>query len=179
MQRFLLPDSPCPTPSNPRLVNVVCLRHAVANVPPKLKAFLQRWIVNTLAVLVASYVVSGGIHYQRPIDLWVASLVLGLLNAFLRPWLMILSLPLLVFTLGLFTLVINALLLQLVGWLLEPRFRVDSFGDAFWGAVVITVVSLLLNLLTGAGETRFSVRRGRIRRPKNKRDEGDGPVIDV
>jgi putative membrane protein len=139
---------------------------------------LQRWIVNTLAVLVASLVV-GGISYARPLDLLLASLVLGLLNAFVRPLLLLLSLPLLVVTLGLFTLVINALLLYLVGWLLHPNFRVDSFGSAFWGALIITFVSFLLNRLTGTAKLRFTVRRGRSRPPSNPAGPDDGPVIDV
>jgi putative membrane protein len=139
---------------------------------------LQRWIVNTLAVLVASFVV-GGISYARPQDLLVASLVLGLLNAFVRPLLLLLSLPLLVVTLGLFTLVINALLLYLVGCLLHPHFRVDSFGAAFWGALSITLVSFLLNRLTGTAKLRFTVRRGRSRPPSTPAGPDDGPVIDV
>ncbi len=145
----------------------------------KLKEFFQRWIINTVAVLVASYVVSSGIHYEKPLDLVVASLVLGLLNAFLRPLLMVLSLSLVIFTLGLFTFVINAVLLWCVGWLLQPNFRVDSFSDAFLGALVITLVSVVLNILTGTGNTRVQVRRNKHRPPADKPDGGGGPVIDV
>ena len=75
-----------------------------------MKKFLQSWAINTLAVLVAVYMVPG-IHFKDD-SLWtpfVTSLVLGILNAFIRPVLMFLALPLLIFTLGLFTLVINAL----------------------------------------------------------------------
>src|SRR6266567_4431850 len=98
------------------------------------KKFIQSWLINTLAVLVAVYVVKG-IHYEQPLDLFVASLLLGILNAVLRPILLILALPLLLFTLGLFMLVINALLLYFVGFVLHPHFYVDSFGAAFWGAL--------------------------------------------
>ena len=144
--------------------------------PDKLKSFIQRWVISTVAVLVATYVVPG-IKFDRPQDLLVATLVLGLLNSFLRPLLMLLSLPLLIFTLGLFTLVINALLLLLVHALLGDRFKVEGFWSAFWGALVISVVSLLLNSLTGSGDARVSVRRGK---PPDKRDDDKGgPVIDV
>jgi putative membrane protein len=145
--------------------------------PEKLKAFIQRWIVSTVAVLVATYVVRG-IHYERWQDLLVATLVLGLLNSFLRPLLVLLSLPLLVFTLGLFTIVINAVLLLLVSALLGgDHFRVDGFWSAFWGALVISIVSLLLNSITGTGDARVSVRRGKP--PAKKDDDKGGPVIDV
>ena len=68
---------------------------------PSLKIFLQRWLVNTVAVLVAAHLVRG-ISYESFTGLLIASLVLGVLNAFLRPLLLLLSLPLLFFSLGLF-----------------------------------------------------------------------------
>ncbi len=142
----------------------------------KLKVFIQRWVISTLAVLVATYVVPG-IKFDRWQDLLVATLVLGLLNTFVRPILMLLSLPLLIFTLGLFTLVINALLLLLVDALLRPRFSVENFWFAILGALVISVVSLLLNSVTGSGSARVSVRR--TKPPATRDDDKDGPVIDV
>jgi putative membrane protein len=144
------------------------------------KRFFQRWVINTLAVLVAVYIVDG-IDYQKWPDLLVASLLLGVLNTFLRPLLMLLSLPLLLFTLGLFMLVINALTLLLVGWLLSPRFTVDGFWSAFWGALIISVVGLVLNIMTGAGNAKMEFRRGRRgQRPSPEdRGGGGGPVIDV
>jgi len=141
------------------------------------KRFLQSWAINTAAVLVAVYLVPG-IRFKDN-SLWtpfVTSLVLGILNAFIRPVLMFLALPLLIFTLGLFTLVINALLLYFVSFLLNRYFEVDSFGAAFLGALVISIVSMLLNLLTGG--TRARVRVERRRRPPDS-DDGGGPVIDV
>ena len=72
-----------------------------------------------------------GIHYEKPLDLVVASLLLGVFNAVLRPVLMLMALPLLIFTLGLFTLVINAILLYFVGNILRPHFYLDSFATAF------------------------------------------------
>jgi putative membrane protein len=138
------------------------------------KKFLQSWLINTLAVLVAVSLLHG-IHYQKPVDLFAASLVLGILNAVLRPLLFFLTLPLLIFSLGLFTLVINALLLYFVGLLLRPHFYVDGFWDAFWGALIISVVGLILHAVTGTGKAR--VRFEHQRRPPDKND--GGPVIDV
>jgi putative membrane protein len=140
------------------------------------RRFLQSWLINTLAVLMAVYLLKG-IHYQKPLDLIMASLLLGVLNAVLRPILMLLTLPLLIFTLGLFTLVINAFLLYFVGNLLRPEFRVDSFWDAFWGALVISLVSLVLNTLTGTGKARVRIERHRT--PPGGGQGGSGPIIDV
>jgi putative membrane protein len=140
------------------------------------KDFFKRWAITTIAVLVAEFVVPG-IRYDNWIGLIVATLVLGLLNAILRPLLMLLSLPLVIFTLGLFILVINAGLLYVVGQM--KHFHVDTFGAAFWGALIISVVSIILNSLTGTGETRVHVQGGKARRPARKSDDDNGPVIDV
>jgi putative membrane protein len=142
------------------------------------KKFLQSWAINTLAVLVAVSIIRG-IHFTEGSPWWtpfVTSLVLGILNAFIRPILMFFALPLLIFTLGLFTLVINALLLYFVSFLLGRYFEVDSFGAAFKGALVISIVSLLLNLLTGSGRSRVRIEH-RCRPPDS--GGGSGPVIDV
>ena len=142
---------------------------------PEFKKFIQRWLITTLAVLVATETLPG-LHFEGG-NLWapfVTSLVLGILNAFIRPILMVLALPLLIFTLGLFTLVINALLLYLVGQ--TPFFRVDSFGWAFLGALIISIVSVTLNILTRSGNTRVTFRH---RRPSDSDHNGGGPVIDV
>jgi putative membrane protein len=143
---------------------------------PGLKRFIQSWVINTLAVLIAVKIVPG-IHYEKTLDLLAASLLLGILNAFLRPIILLLALPLLVYTLGLFSLVINALLLYFVGFLLRPHFYVDSFGAAFWGALIISVVSVILNVLTGGTGWHVEVRRRP--RPPDSDQGGDGPVIDV
>ncbi len=144
--------------------------------PRKLRRFILSWIINTFAVAVAGCIVPG-IRYEKTMDLLVASFLLGMLNAFLRPILMLLALPLLIFTLGLFILVINALLLYFVGYLMRPHFYVDSFWSAFWGALIISVVSLVLNSLTGFGHSRVEFRRGRP--PSDSDRGGNGPVIDI
>jgi len=143
----------------------------------KLVRFLQSWIINTLAVALAVLILRGHIHYETNLDLVLATLLLGILNVFVRPILMLIALPLLIFTLGLFMLVINALLLYFVGSLLQPHFRVDSFGYAFLGALIISVISVALNVLTG--NARVTVQRRRPPPPDKSDDDGNGPVIDV
>ena len=138
--------------------------------PPAYKSFFRRWLMDTLAVLVASKLVSG-IHCDSFTTLLVASLLLGFFNAFLKPLLWLLSLPLLILTLGLFTLVINAMLLVLVGALVA-NFHVTSFGAAFWGGLVISLVSFGLNSMLGPDPWKNSRKRAS---PKSNQ----GPVIDV
>ncbi len=142
--------------------------------PPRLKRFIQSWIINTFAVLVAVLILPG-IKYDRIIDLFAASLLLGVLNAFVRPILFLVALPLVIFSLGLFWFVINALMLYCVGWLL-PGFHVQSFWWAFGGALIISLVSFPLNLATGTSRTKIQFHHHR--RPPGS-DSGNGPVIDV
>jgi putative membrane protein len=142
---------------------------------PKLKKFIQGWVINTLAVALMAMILHRHVHYDTIAHLLLASLLLGILNSFVKPVIMLLALPLLIFTLGLFLFVINALILYFVGFLLQPYFYVDSFWSAFWGALIISVVSVLLNSLTGTGNARVQVHR--TRRPPDP--GGDGPVIDV
>ena len=113
--------------------------------------FLIRVVVNAVALYVVTLLIAG-VHIV-PIGgslvggALVAALILGVVNAVLRPILVIISLPLEIVTLGLFTLVINALLFWLVGtWHLG--LAVDGFWPAFWGAIVMAVVSWVLSLLT-------------------------------
>jgi putative membrane protein len=140
------------------------------------KEFMQRWIVTTLAVLVAALCVRG-IHYEDVLALLLASLLLGLLNAFIRPLLLLLALPLLFLTLGLLLFFVNAALLYFVGVAVKG-FHVDTFGAAFWGGLVVSLVSLVLNTLTGTGGSRVRVKWGK-RPPSSRPPGGDGPVIDI
>lgn len=151
--------------------------------PQSLVQFLKRWLITTVAVLVATQVVSG-ISYDKghPEALVLATLTLGLLNVFIRPVLLLLSLPLLVFTLGLFTLVINAALLMFVGRIFQ-NFHVADFSSALWASLVIAIVSGLLNVVSGTWSVRGSIQRGappRSSSPVSRDDkDGGGPVIDV
>jgi putative membrane protein len=113
---------------------------------------LLRWLINAVALYVAAELVPG-IHTDGGwMALAVMALIFGLVNALIRPILKFLTCPLIMLTLGLFTLVINALMLLLasrLGEMLGLGFYVDGFGPAFWGALVISVVSFVLTLLIG------------------------------
>jgi putative membrane protein len=141
-----------------------------------MKSFFKRWLITAVAVIVAANIVPG--IYYTPSGLMVATLVLGLLNAFVRPIVVVLSLPLLIFTLGLFMLVINALLFLLVGHLLRT-FQVDSFASAFWGSLIVSIVSLVLNSLTKSGDSRIQFSRRKTPPPPRPPEENGGPIIDV
>lgn len=144
--------------------------------------FLKTWAINTFAVLIAVNVVPGisistSHPYAAPI---LVALTLGILNAFIRPILMLIALPLVILTLGLFTFVINALLLRLVAWFWPDYFHVENFWAAFFGAAIIWIISGIANLFTGGSRARLSVKRWPPSSPPpGKSGPGDGPVIDV
>ena len=105
--------------------------------------FVFRWFVTTFAVFVAAPIV--GINYGDRIGcLLAASLLLGIVNAFIRPILLLLSLPLILVTLGVFILIINALMLKFVSEIV-PCFKVHGFWSAVFGAIIISFVSWLLS----------------------------------
>lgn len=107
--------------------------------------FLAKWLVVTVAVIAASYVLPG-IEVAGFWPALIAALLLGLINAFVRPVLVLLTLPLTVITLGLFLLVLNALLLYLVAALVTG-FVIGGFWWALLGSIFISVLSGLMNSL--------------------------------
>jgi putative membrane protein len=115
---------------------------------------ILRWLLNTAALLVVAIVVPH-FSYDSLVTVAIAALVLGLLNAIVKPLLFIVTLPLTIVTLGLFLLILNAIMLELTAWLV-PGFRIDSFGWAVVGALVLTLVSLVTNRI---GEAARSDRR--------------------
>jgi len=106
---------------------------------------LLTWVVNAVALIALPYVFSG-IHVANFKTAMVAALVLGLINALIRPILVLLTLPATILTLGLFIFVINGLLFWFVGSL-DLGFRVDGFWTAVLGAVVYSVISWVLSAL--------------------------------
>ncbi|MCX7872077.1 MAG: phage holin family protein [Verrucomicrobiae bacterium] len=139
----------------------------------KFKNFITRWLISIAAVLVAEHTVSG-ITYKTWTDLVIATLILGILNYFIKPILMLFSLPLLVLTLGLFTLIINAILLLSVSYIVKG-FHVDSFGSAFWGALVISIVTVILNFFAGVHSAKIKINRFKNHNQDNNNDN----IIDV
>ncbi len=106
---------------------------------------LIRWAINAVALYLTTRIVPG-VHVAGFGATVVAALVLGIVNAVIRPILLILTLPLNILTLGLFTLVINAAMLYLVAGVTH-RLQIDSFFSAVVGAVVLSVISFLLSHL--------------------------------
>jgi putative membrane protein len=100
-----------------------------------------RWILNTIALFIVVKFVPH-FHYSSWVMLAIAALVLGLLNAILRPILFVLTLPITVLTLGLFLIVLNAIMLELTAWLV-PGFAINGFGWAMVGAIVLSIFSLV------------------------------------
>jgi len=116
-----------------------------------MKVFLLRWLTTTIAVLAAAQL--PGIRYENWGALLLAALLLGIVNAVVRPVILLLSLPLILLTLGFFILIVNALMLRFVA-VLVPGFYVDSFGSAFFGAIVISVVGWIVGPLFKTGGAR-------------------------
>ncbi len=121
-----------------------------------MKGFFIRWLVNIIA-LVAVINVVPGIHSDRLETTIVAALVLGLINAFLRPLVIVFTLPLTILSLGLFTLFINGFMLYLVSKIVAG-FSITGFRSAFWGALCFSVISFLLNIFISPQGT-FKVYR--------------------
>lgn len=100
-----------------------------------------------------------GLSIDTPMTLVVAAVLLGIVNAFIRPLLILLTLPFTVVTLGLFLLVVNAAMLGLVAALL-PGMHVAGFWAAFWGALLVSIVSWIGSMLFGPkGRIEVRVRR--------------------
>lgn len=117
---------------------------------------LLRLVINAVALLVTSWIVPGihlGAADRHPtkhdwITLLIVALIFGVVNAVIRPIILLLSLPLQIITLGLFTFVINAFMLLLTSWIAQGMglgFRVDGFIPALVGALIISVVSFALS----------------------------------
>jgi len=104
---------------------------------------IMRWVVSALALYIVSKILPG----IRLADFWsalVAVLVIGLINALIKPILFLLTLPVTILSLGLFTFVLNALMLVLASRL-TPGFQIDGFGTAILGSVLFSVISTLLH----------------------------------
>jgi putative membrane protein len=108
------------------------------------KGIVVRWLFLTFAIFMAAYMIDGIRVSGLPAAIMAAA-VLGILNAFFRPILLILTLPLNILTLGLFTFVINAILLMMASGVIGG-FDVDGFGSALLGSLFISLVSWLLTM---------------------------------
>ena len=128
--------------------------------------FILRLLISAAALWVAIQLVDGIQYTGSSWSLLVVALVFGALNASVRPLLTLLSVPLIIVTLGLFFFVINALMLMLTSWvsgLLDLGFHVDGFWAAFLGGLIVSVVSLVLSLFTGARKPTVHVESRALR----------------
>lgn len=107
--------------------------------------FLLRWLLNALVLILVTRIVPG-ITFQSFWSALVTSLVLGLLNALIRPFILLLTLPINFLTLGLFTLIINAFIFWLAGTIVKG-FEITSFATAFWGALVYAIIVTLIGFI--------------------------------
>lgn len=135
---------------------------------------LTRWLVLTVAVWVAAGVIPG-VSYESGSSLLLAALVLGLLNSLVKPVLIVLSLPFVILTFGLFVLIINALVLMLAAKLVEG-FHVDGFWPAMGAALIVSLVSMLFGVKRQEPRTWRTVERPTAPRTP---PPGKGPIIDV
>ncbi|MBO9554547.1 phage holin family protein [Cellulomonas sp.] len=119
-------------------------------------AFVLRVLINGVAIWLATLVLSGleivggDSNWETFAIILLIALVFGLVNAIVKPIVAFISIPLYILTLGLFTLVVNALMLMLTAWITEQTswgLRIDNFGTAVLGALIISVVSFVLSVL--------------------------------
>ena len=120
-----------------------------------MKNLIIRLLANAVALAVASWLVAGitlqgATTGKRILTLLIVAAIFGVVNAIVKPVVKLLSLPLLILTLGLLTFVINALMLWLTSWItgkLDVQFHVDGFWSALLGALIITVVGMIINIV--------------------------------
>lgn len=112
-----------------------------------MRGILIRWVLTAAGLVLISYLFEG-IRVSSLGRAFIAAMVLGVLNALIRPIVFLFTLPINILTVGLFTLVINAFMLWLTGWLLAG-FSVDGFWTAVGGALVLSVISLAGSYLVG------------------------------
>lgn len=140
--------------------------------------FLVKWLTNIIALFVVINIVPG-VSASSSQALIVAALIIGLLNAFLRPVLILMTLPFTIATLGLFTLIINGLMFYLASKFVIG-FNVLGFWSAFWAALLFSIISFILNLIfaTGSGPN-FIFRSSGFRANDEIGSKETDDIIDV
>jgi len=140
-----------------------------------MKNFLIKWAVNIATLFVVIHIIAG-----VSIDSWetviVAAFVIGLLNAFVKPVIILFTLPFTIFTLGFFMLIINAFIFYIASKFVKG-FEVINFWSAFWAALLFSVISSILNFMLAP---KINIRYTPFRRgPNNSHKIDDDNVIDV
>ena len=125
---------------------------------------LIKWLINTIAIMLAVKFVPGIAYKGEWWGILLVGIIFGLVNTFIRPFIKLFTLPFLILTLGLFTFITNAIMLSITSWLSEQfelGFSVSGFRAAFWGALIISFVSLVLScLLPSEDPERITVIKG-------------------
>lgn len=135
---------------------------------------LKTWLLLALGVVIAAHTAKG-ISYDSGNALIVAVLLLSLCNVVLKPLLMLFSLPFIILTFGVGIWLINALLFLFVGWLVDG-FNVDSFWNALWGALVVSLTGLAANLLFGGQRVQIRANvQTNLGRPGQRPDGPTAP----
>jgi len=112
--------------------------------------FLVRWGISSLSIFIVAHIVKG-IEVSNSVTVLVVALVLGIINAFLRPLIILVTLPINIITLGIFTFFINGALFLLVSKIVKG-FLITGFWPAFWGYILFSIISFLLSLLVASVE---------------------------
>lgn len=144
--------------------------------PQGIGQWVRSWLLIALGVLIAE-LTSDGIYFDNNLALVCGVLIISFLNVFLRPLLILLTLPFVLLSLGLGLVVINALLLWIAGSL-GLGFHVEGFWSALWGAIVIGFTSFVANVLLGDPKMKVKIQRGGPPRSGGGKS-GGGDVIDV
>jgi putative membrane protein len=114
--------------------------------------FFAKTVATAVAVVVAAYIL-GGVHVDNTLTALIVAVVLGLLNSFVKPIFIILTIPITIFTLGLFLLVINVIIVKLAASLVAG-FAVDGWIPALLFSLVVSIVSSLIEKLIGSRDRR-------------------------
>ncbi|MFA6142542.1 MAG: phage holin family protein [Candidatus Omnitrophota bacterium] len=140
-----------------------------------MKNFLIKWFVNIITLFVVIHIIAG-VSANSWETIIVAALVLGLLNAFVRPVLILFTLPFTILTLGFFTLIINAFMFYIASKFVKG-FEVINFWSAFWAALLFSIISSILNFLLAP---KMNIRYASFRQgPGPSRKVDDDNVIDI
>lgn len=144
-------------------------------------SLLVRWVVTALGVVIATRLVPG-IHYDDGLTLMVVVIVLSFLNAAIRPFLLLMTLPFIILTAGIGIVIVNALLFLFVGKLVNG-FHVDGFWPALWGSLIVSFTSMMLSVLLRSGAPRRRPQSPPPSSPQNPPQQSGGKraddVIDI
>ena len=146
----------------------------------KILSYFFKIAISFLAILFTSWLLSGGIHIKEPKifnAVWIA-LVLSILNTFLKPLVVALTISISMFTFGFFLLVINACIVLLAGWFIPNSFAVDGFWWAFFFAIIVSVISSLLDAIGRIQMIHHKMRQMQKESPKEESGFTDYEEVD-